>query len=84
VARNELGIVYRRTGRFEQARESYERALDEYPDFHFARLNLAILCDTFLEDLSCAVEQYERYLQSVPDDEDAAMWVADLRNRIGR
>ncbi len=84
VAHNELGIIYRKTGRFEQARASYESALEKYPDFHFARRNLAILCDLFLADLSCALEHYELYVQAMPQDEAAAMWVADLRSRAGR
>lgn len=84
VALNELGIVYRRTGRFQQARKSYERALEIHPDFHFARRNLAILCDLYLEDLECALEQYERHAESFPRDETLAMWIADIRNRLGR
>ena len=84
VALNELGIVYRRTGRFAQARKSYEQVLALYPSFHFAQRNLAILCDLYLHDSACALEQYQLYLQAVPGDKDAAMWVADLRARAGK
>lgn len=84
VALNELGIVQRRSGRFDEARASYEQALAAYPDFHLARRNLAILCDVYLRDAHCALDHYERYAQSVPQDEAVAMWIADLNNRLGR
>ena len=84
IALNELGIVYRKTARFAEAKRSYEAALAVYPGYHYARRNLAILCDLYLADMGCALENYEAYMATVHADDEASMWLKDVRYRMGR
>jgi len=81
IAWNELGLVQRRQGKLGDARASYEKSLAAAPGFHFARLNLAVLCDLYLQDAACALDNYVLYQQAVPDDKQVAGWIATARAR---
>jgi Flp pilus assembly protein TadD len=81
VAGNELALVLRRSGRFDEARRRLEAVLEAHPDFLPARKNLGIVCDLYLADRDCAVAQYERYHAAVPGDEKIGLWLAALQQR---
>lgn len=84
VASNEYAMLYRKSGRFQEARQLYERTLEKYPEFYPMRKNLGILCDLYLNDLECALEQYEIYKAAMPDDKNIELWIADLKIRAGQ
>jgi len=84
IANNELGIVLRKTGRFAEARKHYQAALAVYPGYHYARRNLAVLCDLYLADLDCALQNYQAYMTTVPSDDEASMWIKDLQYRLNQ
>lgn len=81
VALNEYALLLRRQGRFDEARELYEKLVSLYPEFMPARKNLGILCDLYQNDIPCALEQYEIYSKTFPDDKDVKIWIADLKQK---
>lgn len=84
VANNEYGVLYRRTGRFGEARKTYERILNKYPGFIPARKNLAILCDLYMKDTDCALKNYQMVSDASPGDKAVQTWIADVKTRSGR
>jgi len=84
VANNELGLLYRKKGKFKAARTAYENAIKEHPEYLPAIKNLGVLCDLYMHDFKCALQQFEDYLELKPDDKTVAIWVADVKRRIGK
>ncbi|USD20053.1 tetratricopeptide repeat protein [Microbulbifer variabilis] len=84
VATNELAVLYRKQGRFADARKIYVNALAENPEYLPLIKNLGILCDLYLQDLQCALAQFQQYVQLEPEDQDVSIWLADLKRRAGK
>ena len=84
VANNQLGMLYRKKGKFNKSKKAYTNALTAHPDYLPLVKNYGILCELYLRDLPCALQQYEHYLSLQPESKTMKIWVADLSNRIKR
>ena len=79
---NELGMVSRREGRFDEARRYYAKALDLDPNYAYAHLNIGILYDLYLQDAAKAMQHYQRYRELAPGEAGTVTkWIADLQQR---
>jgi len=84
IANNELGLVFRKTGRFNEAKTAYGRALSAHPNYLPAIRNLGILCEIYMRDLECALVKFEEYKKYRPDDKTIDIWVSDLKRRLAK
>ncbi len=83
---NQLGILYREAGRFEEAEAAYRQALDHDAGYALAHYNLGVLYDLYRARPAEAVEHYERFVAisgNTADTDDVSRWIADLRRRFG-
>jgi Flp pilus assembly protein TadD len=82
-ALNQMGVLARRDGRFEEAEKLYRRCLAVAPSYVSARLNLAILYELYMGRLGEALAAYMDYqlMLSEPDSKVGG-WVMDLERRV--
>ena len=81
-ALNQLAILNREEGKFEEAEKLYMKALAAYPDYKNAHLNLAILCDVYLRKIDCALDHYQQYLNlSGGQDKQVIAWMSQLKKQ---
>ena len=84
VAYNELGIIYRRSGRLEQAAFIYNEGLKVDPNAADIHWNLGILYDRYLPNPPQALVHYEQYRQlTQSDDRQLLAWISELREQTG-
>lgn len=83
VVLNQLGVLYRRAGRFQDAAEAYRKALAADPDYADAHINLGMLCELYVHDLECALKHYRRYQELASEaDPEVELWIADVTRRL--
>lgn len=82
-AHNLKGVIQRERGAFTEAKASYLQALTLFPRHPQSHLNLAILADVYLYDLSLALQHYEHYM-SLTNNQDKKVngWIIDLKRRM--
>lgn len=80
---NQLALLAREKGQFEQAENYYRQALALAPENPTVIRNLAILLDLYRGKLAEALALYEQY-QSLQQEPDAKVkdWIFDLKNRL--
>lgn len=83
AALNQLGMLKRRQGLFEEAESAYLKAVTASPEYPLAHYNLGVLNELYLQRLDTALLHFERYLELGGQDEEVEKWVADLKRRIG-
>jgi len=90
-ALNQEGLIKRRRGDFEGARQAWLEATQSDPEFANAWFNLGVLYDLYLQDLPAALDAYQRYQATVAGvqggaepDPEVERWIVDIERRIGQ
>ena len=84
-AYNLAGLIAVDQGDYSAAEKSYRTALKLNQHFSDAHYNLALLYDIFYQDISQAVEHYQRYLALTQEEDKAtSAWVEELKLTVKR
>lgn len=83
-AYNQLAILQREQGRFNEAEINYKKALTVWPFHAESHKNIGILYDLYLGKNAEALAHFEAYRQLRGDnDKQVIGWIADLQRRLG-
>jgi len=82
AALNQLGMLLRRQGKFQDAEAAYTRAITADPGYALAHFNLGVLNELYLQRLDVALQHFEQYQALGNDDKQVEKWITDLKRRI--
>lgn len=82
-ALNIAGFIEKRKGNINKAKNYYQKAITNKPDYALAHYNLALLYDVYLQEIAKAVIHYQRYLSlSEQQDKKTSIWVRELKRNL--
>lgn len=85
---NLSGVANRYQGRLKEAEKSYQAALSHNPEHLHSLMNLAILYDIYLQDLTKAMQYYLTYQDALEKqgktNPQLKNWIADLKSRLSK
>lgn len=80
---NLLGLIAVEIGTYKEAEQHYSQALQINPKLANAHYNLGLLNDIYYQNISKAIQHYERYLSLITTaDPDTENWVAELKRNV--
>lgn len=82
VGLNYMALLHKEKGKFKKAKEYYEKAIESDPKYAQSYYNLGVLCDLFMKDIKCALDNYIVFHRLTNQSEKAVeIWITDLSNR---
>lgn len=80
----DLAKLYREQGHFAEARNTYLRALNSWPDFPEGHFNLAVFYDLYVNDALSAQKHFQAYYFLTGNrSEEVRKWLVELQRRTG-
>jgi len=77
------GVILKNQGKFEEAKLSYLKAIETFPNYSKSHLNLGVLADVYLGELSLALSEYNIYMRLTSNkDKKVANWVLEVERRL--
>ena len=82
-ALNIAGVIEYQKGNINNAKNYYQQAITNKPDYALAHYNLALLYDLYLQEIAKAVIHYQHYLElSGHQDKRTRIWVKELKRNL--
>ena len=78
-----LGLIAHQKNDAPQAQKYYFASLEKDQDHAYSHYNLALLYDTYYQDIEKALPHYRRYLELITEeDEETLSWVKELESQF--